>query len=248
MRLVLIGCEYSGKTTLATEISRWMIDAMSLPLVRWHNHFVAPHLDRHMVVWANEVPGLRAPGKQPDEEYDADELDQVMALKPSLLEQFQRHSIWRHLHQGNFRDEHDWLVIDAYYADAVYAPLYYGYGEPGSFSDRRRRAREWDKELLASAPDTVLVLVKAGPEIIARRLKDKPKPRNILKPQDIEHVLRRFQEEYDDSLVMNKFSLDTTSAGAGETREAFLDEVWPYLTQEDRLRITTPRRHKDSQP
>jgi adenylate kinase family enzyme len=33
MRLLIIGCEYAGKTTLARRISRWMIDSMGLPYV-----------------------------------------------------------------------------------------------------------------------------------------------------------------------------------------------------------------------
>ena len=83
-----------------------------------------------------------------------------MALRPSVLEQLQRHNIWRHLHPDLFRDD-DTFFINHYYADAVYAPLYYGYGQPGTFSDRSARARAWDTELLERAPDTVLVLVRA---------------------------------------------------------------------------------------
>ena len=39
MQLILTGCGYAGKTTLAVEISRWMIREMGVPFVRWHNHF-----------------------------------------------------------------------------------------------------------------------------------------------------------------------------------------------------------------
>ena len=146
MRLILIGSEYAGKTTLAKAVSRWMIESFDLPFVRWHNHWVVPYLDRHMVVWADEA--RTRPGKQLDEEWDAEELDQITAMKPSLLEQLTRHMIWRHLHPDMYR-EPDVLLIDGYYADAVYAPIYYGFGEPGSFANRRQRARAWDRELLA---------------------------------------------------------------------------------------------------
>ena len=50
MKLILIGCEYAGKTTLAGEISQWMIRERGLASVRWHNHFVKPQLERHLVV------------------------------------------------------------------------------------------------------------------------------------------------------------------------------------------------------
>jgi len=52
MKLILIGCEYAGKKTLAVTISRWLIDAMGLDFVRWHNHFVVPKLDTHMIIKA----------------------------------------------------------------------------------------------------------------------------------------------------------------------------------------------------
>lgn len=52
MHLLIIGSEYAGKTTLATEISKWMIKSMDLQIVRWHNHFVVPELDGHLIIHA----------------------------------------------------------------------------------------------------------------------------------------------------------------------------------------------------
>ena len=57
MQLILTGCGYSGKTTLAVEISRWMIREMGVPFVRWHNHFVVPRLDQHLIVEADPGSG-----------------------------------------------------------------------------------------------------------------------------------------------------------------------------------------------
>jgi hypothetical protein len=133
MRLILIGCEYAGKTTLAVEISKWMIEALGLPFVRWHNHFVVPHIDQHLVVRAQGDDRIPVPGKAAADELTEEEQEQILALKPALLEQFQRHMIWRHLVPSFYSNEDDYLLINWYYADAVYAPLYYGYGEPGSF-------------------------------------------------------------------------------------------------------------------
>ena len=62
----------------------------------------------------------------------------------------------------------DVLFVNFYYAEAVYAPLYHGYGEPDSFADRSVRAREWDRELLPYAPDMVLVHVTADPAAVAQ--------------------------------------------------------------------------------
>ena len=119
MRLILLGSEYSGKTTLAKAISKWMIEEFDLEYVRWHNHCVVPYLDRHMFIWANEA-GEKREGKRLDEEWSAEEFDQIRVMKPSVLEQVTRHMIWRHLHPDMFR-EPDLLLIDGYYADAVYA-------------------------------------------------------------------------------------------------------------------------------
>ena len=176
MQLILTGCGYVGKTTLAIEISRWMIREMGMPFVRWHNHFVVPRLDRHLIVEADPGSG-GLPGKQGVDLHAAEDEEQIMGLRPSVLEQLQRHNVWRHMHPDMFGPREDNLMIDFYYADAVYAPLYYGYGEPGSFSDRRRRAREWDHHLLVQAPDAVLVLVEASPSAIRSRMADASAPK-----------------------------------------------------------------------
>ena len=103
MRLLIIGCEYAGKTTLARRISRWMIEAMGLPYVRWHDHFVVPRLDRHLIVHAGAeapVAGRDAPvvGKDDADLNTAEDEEQILSLRPSVLEQLQRHNVWRHLH------------------------------------------------------------------------------------------------------------------------------------------------------
>ena len=159
MRLLITGCEYAGKKTLATQVSRWMIEAMGLRLVRWHNHFVVPQLDGHMLVHAEG--DQTSIGKNPTDLNTVEDEEQIMSLRPSVLEQLQRHNIWRHLHPDLFRED-DALFIHHYYAEAVYAPIYYGYGEPGSFADRQARARAWDAELLERAPEVILVVVRAA--------------------------------------------------------------------------------------
>ena len=233
MRMIMIGCEYAGKTKLAVEVSKWMMREMGRPFVRWHNHFVVPHLDRHMVVASSEDSRCLAPGKSVAEEFGEEDLCQVLKLRPMLLEQLTRHMVWRHMHPDMYRTERDYLLINTYYADAVYAPLYYGYGSPGTFADRRRRAREWDRELVRLAPDTVLVHVKASPDAIRRRMHESPCQRYIPNERDVEVVLERFEEEYDRSLVYRRFTIDTTSASVEECLGEFLTRVRRYLTPED---------------
>lgn len=238
MQLILTGCEYVGKTTLAVEISRWMIREMGISFVRWHNHFVVPRLDQHLIVEAGPGTGV-LPGKQArDLNVIADE-DQIMALRPSVLEQLQRHNVWRHLHQDMFGPHRDTLMLDFYYAEAVYAPLYYGYGESGTFSDRRQRAREWDHHILNHASDVVLVLLEASPKTIRERMVANPHSRQLVKEQDVETALDGFQKEYDDSLIHQRFVLNTTKCTSSETMEGFLYQMRQYLTSWDLLRMTS---------
>ncbi|GIT15587.1 MAG: hypothetical protein CM1200mP37_1680 [Chloroflexota bacterium] len=81
--------------------------------------------------------------------------------------------VWRHMHPSNitrdvFKGEvlRDSIEVGLHYPEAVYAPKYYGYGESGSFSDRRQRVREWDRALLEVAPEYVLVLLRSSSQAI----------------------------------------------------------------------------------
>ena len=234
MRLLVIGCEYAGKTTLVRRISRWMIDSMGLPYVRWHDHFVVPRLDRHLIVHA----GADAPvvGKDESDLNTAEDEEQILSLRPMVLEQLQRHNVWRHLHPDLFREE-DSLFVNHFYAEAVYAPLYYGYGEPGSFADRPGRARAWDRELLLRAPDAVLVLVECDAALIRERMNRSRRPRCILHEQDVERVLDAFRREFDASLIARKFALDAGAVSPGEVFASFRRQIEPHLSDDDRRRL-----------
>ena len=238
MRLLIIGCEYAGKTTLARRISHWMIETMGLPYVRWHDHFVVPRLDRHLIVHAGT--DATAIGKQEADLNTVEDEEQVLALRPSVLEQLQRHNVWRHLHPDLFRCD-DTLFVNHYYAEAVYAPLYYGYGEPGSFADRRNRARAWDAELLLQAPDTILVLVESSPASIRDRMSRRCRPRCVLRERDVERVIDCFRREFDDSLITAKFALDTSEAPADQVFASFRAQIEPYLSAADRRRMAEHR-------
>ncbi|MDE2715888.1 MAG: hypothetical protein OXI33_02590 [Chloroflexota bacterium] len=234
MRLLLIGCEYTGKSTLARNISRWMIEQMGLSLVRWHDHFVVPRLDGHTIIRAE---GSDATIGKTDSDLNTEEdEEQIMSLRPNVLEQLQRHNIWRHLHP-RLLEADDVLFVNFYYAEAVYAPLYYGYGEPDSFADRSVRAREWDEELLAYAPDMVLVHVTADPAAVAQRMATRPRVRGILKQQDIPSVLDRFREEYEAGLIERKFTLDTTDTTPEQILGQFVDLIRPHLSEVDHQRM-----------
>ena len=76
-------------------------------------------------------------------------------------------------------------------------------------------------------------------------MRENPRPKGLVKEEDIEYVLQRFQEEYDRTLMRKRFVLDTTAATIEETFTEFVTNIQPYLTDVDRLRIlsqATPTR------
>ena len=76
MRLILVGCEYAGKTTLANEIVAWIGRTFGSSRT-FHDHFSLP---------CNE--------------FSAEEQEQLAALSPRLKEMFQRFLISYHLSEG----------------------------------------------------------------------------------------------------------------------------------------------------
>ena len=105
MRLILIGCEYSGGSTMARAIAEWLLRERAATAVRIHDHWVYPYI-------ADQDPStcfiVGPDGIVPEEwryghlGYDAalseEWADDVRALKPWLLEQLQRIMVWRHMH------------------------------------------------------------------------------------------------------------------------------------------------------
>jgi hypothetical protein len=92
-------------------------------------------------------------------------------------------------------------------------------------------------ELLELAPDTVLVLVEANAQTIRERMAASPPRKGPLRQEDVPMVLQRFREEFDESLLHIKISLDTTHSSPDQTLARFLKDVEPHLSQVDRVRI-----------
>ena len=212
MKLILAGCEYAGKTTLANEIVAWIGRTFGSSRT-FHDHFSLP---------CNEFP--------------EEEQEQLVALSPRLKEMFQRFMMNYHFHDA-FYSTPDHNLVGFHLEEAVYAPLYYGYGGKGEYAERSSLARAMEEEIMKKAPDTVLILLRARPEVIARRMRDNPHRRPVVQEQDIEHVLQRFEEEYQDSLLRKKFALDTSDATVKQTLAEFAENLKPHLTQADQLRL-----------
>jgi hypothetical protein len=220
VRLIIIGPEYAGKTTLANNIRAWMKERMGDATVMLHDHFL-PSIGE----------GRR--GISPEEEEA-----EFLRLKPFALEMYMRYMIYYHLGH-HFYSDNDHLVINWYYGDAVYAPMYFGYGGPGENADRRIMARSHDAKVMSLAPDTVLVHLTASPEAIRERMRLEPRPGSRLRDEDIEVICDSFAAEFAGTLIRRRIALDTTNATPHETFEAFLENMGPHVTTADRLRLVS---------
>ena len=121
--------------------------------------------------------------------------------------------------------------------EAVYAPLYYGYGGPGEYADRSWYARHIEADIMHKAPDTVLVHVKADADVIRKRMKENPHNFSLLQDKDIETVLAGFAHHYEVSFLRHKFDIDTSTSSIGESICEFVGKLIPHLQSEDRQKI-----------
>jgi thymidylate kinase len=99
VRLILTGCEYAGKTTLANALKEWERD---------HGfHF---HMDDHFTV--------------PDGSLRTDEERRAAIAAPAMIkERFQRFQIYYHL---NLLHKYDDIILVGFHSEeAVYGPRYY---------------------------------------------------------------------------------------------------------------------------
>ena len=224
MNLLLIGCEYSGTTTLAVAVNEWAEKAFGVRLAL-HDHWKYPDASGH-------------PPYETITNLTDDEKQQLLALTPKLREIFTRYTLYYHTPSAHLEGAGS-IMTGHYFDEAVYGPLYFGYGGRGDPGDRRAVLRDVEQRYMRHVPEAVLVLVGASPEVIARRMRESPHQHGVLPEKDIERVLQMFEEEFESSLIGNKLAVDTTNASVEETLAEFLREVEPYLTESDRLRMLT---------
>ena len=217
MRVIIIGCEYTGTTTLGYGIQEWAtrnIGGIEFGLV--HDHWKIPHTINH-------------PSDMTEEEQE-----QYMALSPRIKEAAQRHNLYYHTIA---KRDTDGIVVGYYFEDSIYAPLYYGYGGEGGPGDRVHHSQMIEERNLEFAPETVLVLVKASPEVIRRRMNESPHQRQVIEDKDVELVLQSFEEAFEASTIPQKITLDTSESTPEKTLAEFIGKVGPYLTDRDRARM-----------
>ena len=218
MQLIMIGCEYVGKTTLGEGIMNWLRDTVGAD-TGWHDHFTLPTLER---------------GKNLIDVEKAKTILELLETCPRLVEQYQRFQHEYHI-QPTFFKHNDHLLVNWYYADAVYCPLYYPDLDP---SPRYAVVKHSEAALAEVAPEMILLHVTASADVIRDRMACEPREMCPIKdPSDIEAVLDGFAEAFQYSLLRHKITVDTSSLSEEETLKDFLDKVEPHLQSIDLERI-----------
>lgn len=219
MRIYLIGCEYSGTTTLAVGINRWAKEEMGIDLGLIHDHWKIPDVVEHY-----------------SESLTEEEHQQLLGLSTRLMESYMRHNLYYHTPHENTVEE-DELIVGYYIEDTIYACLYYNYGGPGQPGNREVHSKKIEEIVTRLSRHTVLVHVKAAPEAIARRMTENPHSYPVVQEEDVERVSRLFDTAFHASKIQNKMEIDTTTATPGESLEQFVEQIQPFLTGHDRERM-----------
>ena len=157
MNLIIVGCEYAGKTTLANEIVEWTNRTMGGGRT-FHDHFSIPS------------PELTPEGQE-----------QMLAASVEIKEMFQRYMIQYHMNHSFYSDS-DHNMVGFHIENYIYGELYYGFDT--AYQDRVFAHEE--RELMREAPHSILLLLKASPEVIRQRMKDNPHEYQVVQDGDVE--------------------------------------------------------------
>lgn len=214
MRLVIIGSEFVGKTTLAAHISDWSEKHLG-QRVNWHDEWVLT-----------------------DEQLHDEVRRDLEKMSTTTFETFRHYALSYHLNPGFFKDN-DHCLVGFYFSEAVYAPLYHGYGGKGTHSDLEIMVAHWDRELMTQDPNTVLVTMTASPEAIRQRMTEPNARKTVLQSEDVEAVIKRFEELAARSFIRRRVALDTSESTPESTFAEFLEKFEPHFSQVDRMRLLT---------
>ncbi len=202
MRLIVIGCEYTGKTTLINALYTW-----------GEQRGIHFHLDDHFSI--------------PDQFFlSKDDQAAMRAIPPVIKERFQRFQIYYHIHV--VADYADCLLGGFHVEEAIYGRRYYYPGH--AWAPYQRKVET------ALPRDAILLLLTARPEVIRRRMGEKPHDYPIVPPEDVEAVSAEFEAEYRASWIERKLQLDTSDLTPDALLSTFLKRVVPLLDTRDLLR------------
>jgi thymidylate kinase len=141
MRVILTGCEYAGKSTLASALHAW-----------GQSHGFQYHMDDHFTV--------------PDSSLRTEEERRYAQDAPPMMkERFQRFQIYYHLHLLQVYD--DICLVGFHSEEAVYGPRYYYPGGRLSQDYHRQIETEFPRDTLLCAlsarPEVIRERMRAAP-------------------------------------------------------------------------------------
>jgi len=225
LKILLVGCEYVGTTTISHKINDWKKSVMGEPFSLLHDHSKLPHTSGH-----------------PDDT-TLEEQQQILGLTPKLKEMYHRYHIYYHVHHYRAADD---LSVGFHIEEAIYARMYHGYGLPGDQFDRDLVTEQIETRLKQVSDDPIVVVhMTAAPDVLARRmaeLKDSPEHTNSpVRESDIPAILERFEEGVARSTIGPKIKVDTSTASPDETLAEIVEALQPHLTDFDRERIEAHR-------
>ena len=223
MLIILVGCEYSGTSTISRSIKSELNESFGSAF-DIHDHWKFPSIECY---------------PQYSKQYLLNDTDKshISQFTPKLKEMLQRQSIVYHLPEP--KGAIDKIYVGYHFDDTVYGPIYFGYGGPKEpqGGPRTKYARYIEKEIIKSYPNVILIHLTASSESILERIKNQPHEHQIIAQADIDLITEQFQSEFDKSLLQNKLTIDTTNQSIKQTTSLVMDGILNYCTPEDSARL-----------
>ena len=231
MNILMTGCEYTGTSTLAVEISKWterVIGGMIHGGLGFHDHF----------------KGVEAGHIGPDgaKELSEEDLKDYLSWSDRHRQSYKHYMMTYHVQETFLKTDPHHLMIGMHIDDEIFGMRYLGYDEGGKPGFFRLMSIHTEAKIMESGPDTILVLVKASPQVVRQRMRDNPHPHGMMKDEDVEDILAQFEDLYEKSNLGaqgKRFVLDTSNSTVEETMAEFAEKIGSLLSRSDQLRVMT---------
>ena len=220
MKIILVGIEYVGTTTIAKMLKDWKLKYTGSPFYDglMHDHMKIPHTSGH-----------------PDDT-TLEEQEQILNLSPKLMEMYHRYHMYYHLHHYFQRDD---LTVGFHIEESILARRYLGYGLDGEAFDRENIVFERIENRIKQITSDPIIIVHmaADVSVIEERmasLRNTPEHTNSpLLKDDIGIVLKDYEHYVNKSDIGPKVQVDTSIDTPEQTLEKIVDLIKPFISHED---------------
>jgi broad-specificity NMP kinase len=220
MKIILVGIEYVGTTTIAKMLKDWKLKYTGSPFYDglMHDHMKIPHTSGH-----------------PDDT-TLKEQEQILNLSPKLMEMYHRYHMYYHLHHYFQRDD---LTVGFHIEESILARRYFGYGLDGEAFDRENIVFERIENRIKQITSDPIIIVHmaADVSVIENRmasLRNTPEHTNSpLLKDDIELVLKDYDHYVNKSDIGPTLQVDTSIDTPEQTLEKIVDLIKPFISHED---------------